>query len=164
MTKTESSLYETIAAIETDSALDRDQKINAQLELGLALLAMNIGIVSHIQDGIYTVMYCQSAAGGITPGTTFDLGITYCSLTVKLTTVTLAIPYATNSEYRRHPCREKFGLEAYIGVRFTHADGAYGTLNFSSAAPRKPFSSAEIRTFARLAAGVSGLLKEEGAA
>ncbi len=151
------SSRDAIRAIAGRTSLTRDTKADTLLELGLALFDMQIGIISYIRDGQYTVMYCQPSDAQLHPGTVFDLGITYCSLTIRLP-MPLPIPYATNSEYRRHPCREAFGLESYIGARFTHPDGALGTVNFSSTEPHKPFSQEERRFIQEMATTVEQAL------
>lgn len=160
MQKTDLSPYNTINAIRNDSSLDRDAKISALLDLGIDQFGLDIGIVSHIKDGMYTVLYCRPSDSGIEPGTTFDIGVTYCSLTIKLT-VPLMIAYATNSEYRRHPCREAFSLESYIGARFAYSDGALGTVNFSSTNPHAPFLLEDRKLVHEMACVVSRLVCEE---
>ncbi|RMG77170.1 MAG: GAF domain-containing protein [Chloroflexi bacterium] len=110
-----------------------DEKINKLLELGTKALGQNIGIISRIQNNNYVVKYAYSTGDPIAPGTTFKLGDTYCSVTMRQKQV-VAIPHFSISEFNRHPCYQLFKLEAYIGTPIMVKDQVYGTLNFSSAA------------------------------
>jgi len=47
---------------------------------------------------------------------------------------------AGKSEISEHPCYQAFKLESYIGAPLFVAGKRFGTLNFSAAAPRRPFT------------------------
>ncbi|NDJ33665.1 MAG: GAF domain-containing protein, partial [Chloroflexi bacterium] len=89
--------------------------------------------------------------GSIERGTTFELGKTYCAITVRSEDV-IGIEQMATSPYKGHPAYEAFGLEAYLGVPLTVNGQPYGTLNFSAPHPQAaPFSEAD-RDFVRLMA------------
>lgn len=107
------------------------------LRLGLERFELDIGIVSLIVGDTYEVV-AAVAPGGVAlgPGDTFELGNTYCSVTVE-SSGPVGFECAAESEFATHPAYGIFKLEAYIGLSI-HVDGAlYGTLNFSSAAVRE---------------------------
>ncbi len=112
------------------------ERLEQCLEEGLALaarhLGLEIGIISHVVGGDYTVDYHVSPGHiELADGDRFILGNTYCDLTLKAGDV-VAIDHMGHSKYAGHPSYSAFQLEAYIGVPFTVHGKVYGTVNFSS--------------------------------
>ncbi|MEM6527331.1 MAG: hypothetical protein AAF653_03505, partial [Chloroflexota bacterium] len=146
-------------------SLDADAKINAILKLGLDEFGMDIAIVSHIEEKKkkYTVLYSQTTGAELAPGTEFDLGVTYCSMTMKLPKA-LAIPHMKKSEHQRHPCYEAFKLESYLGYTLTRDRRVHGTINFSSPAARDQIPMAHRNLAEQMGEAVNTLLKHKDAA
>jgi len=139
----------TLYEISSDQNITLDLQIENTLRLGVETLDMASGIVSHIQGDLYTVMYFYAEKTGLARGKTFDLGVTYCSLTLSADDV-VSIDYMRDSDYSGHPCYNNFKLESYIGVPLIVNGERYGTLNFSKALPTaKPFTPSD-RDFIRL--------------
>ncbi|MBE2222856.1 MAG: GAF domain-containing protein [Anaerolineae bacterium] len=115
------------------------QPLSTQLQEALTLatkmLGMELGIISRISGERYEVQYNFPTDETIHQGQIFDLGLTYCSITMKANHV-IAINHMKQSVYSGHPCYVNNNLESYIGTLITVNDVPYGTLNFSSAHPR----------------------------
>ncbi|MGP4845055.1 PAS domain S-box protein [Marinobacter sp. 1Y8] len=122
------------------------------LALGCELLGMPFGIISHIRGNDYEVLLQVSPENTLEDGQHFELGDTYCSVTLAQGQM-LTIDHMGRSSYSGHPCYRAFSLESYIGTAMTVAGKPYGTLNFSSPDPRVPagFSDTE-RDFIQLLA------------
>lgn len=151
------SPFNQIHSIMADAERGPDEKINSLLRFGLDAFEMDVGIVSKIEGTTYTVLYAQPTSVGLETGTTFDLGVTYCSLTIRVT-MPLAIAHMSVSEHRRHPCYEAFRLESYIGARYSHPYADYATVNFSSSMPHITFSSQDRVLINSIAVNVEKLL------
>ena len=127
-------------------------KIQRLLELGCELFHLPFGIVSHVVGDNYSVAYCHSPDGEISPGAEFALGDCYCVHTLERKEVT-GFFHAGTSEIATHPCYQQFKLEAYLGVAIIVEGEVWGTLNFSSPYARtKDFSDDEyelIKLFAQ---------------
>lgn len=131
-----------------DPDLDIDNKIALLLKLGCDVLELPLGIVSRIEDSVYTVHYVNGPDWAPTTGTTFELSETYCSHTLIADDVK-HFHHAGDSEIANHPCYLGFGLEGYIGVPLRVGTERVGTLNFSGPEERRPFTALEIE-FVRL--------------
>ena len=80
----------------------------------------------------YLVEHCYAPEAALSPGQHFELGETYCGITMEADDV-VAIDHMKQSEHHWHPCYEAFALESYIGIPVYLDDVCYGTLNFSKA-------------------------------
>ncbi len=70
------------------------------------------------------------------------------------------LSYVGAGDLKSHPCYRKFRLEAYIGAPLYVEGRPYGTLNFSSPAPRRPFTEGE-RMLLQICAEWTGARLEE---
>ena len=122
--------------IRTDPQTPLEDKLQEALALTTKVLDMEIGIISAIDHQSYIVEQIYSQAPNIAKGAHFDLGMTYCNITMATDEV-VAINYVKHSSYSGHPCYANTGLEAYVGTRIWVNGRVYGTLNFSSSKPRK---------------------------
>ncbi|SFT92541.1 sensor domain-containing diguanylate cyclase [Halomonas saccharevitans] len=114
------------------------------LDDALAYLSLEIGLISHIEDERYTIWWAASRGPEIAPGTTFPLGDTYCRLMLDEADVFHTVRAGEDPRISGHPCYRTFGLESYIGIPLRVDGQVWGTLNFSSTAPRgRPFSEIE---------------------
>ena len=80
------------------------------------LLGLDVGIVSNIEGDVYTVRNVYAPAGGLHCGQQFDVGTTYCSITLQNAADVLSIPQMSKSKHADHPCFRKFQLECYLGI------------------------------------------------
>lgn len=123
--------------------LTTGEKIQRMLQLGLSYFGLDLAIVSHIEDGRYTVEFTHGTGATPDVGTLFPLGDTYCAHTVAAAGP-VAIHHARESEVADHPCYQNFALEAYIGCPLLIDGVQYGTVNFSSVEKRdRPFSESD---------------------
>lgn len=156
-TKLERSLrlIETIVA---DAALDNRAKIEQLLAVGIGAFDLEVAIVSNIVGQSYTVKHFWPPDSGLQHEQVFELGQTYCSITLRLGAV-VGIPYVQESPYRNHPCYQVFQLVSYFGVQLRVGGKYYGTVNFSSPTPRKqPFTDSDRRIIRKLADEIGLLL------
>lgn len=147
--------------------LNKESNLDLQLETALGLvssfLGLDLGLVSHIQGDAYIVKGVYAPGTDMEPGTSFDVGDTYCNLVLAADDV-ISIDDVKTSRYEGHPCYHSFGLESYIGAPVVVSGKRFGTINFSSAQPRQqPFSEAD-REFVRLLAEWAGMILERDGA
>ena len=149
------ALYE--IAGEYDRGLEH--QIIRILELGLLRFDLDIGILSQISDGEYTVYKQVSPAEvPLADGDAFQLGNTYCAITMQADRP-VGFEHVAQSEISTHPAYQSFGLEAYIGIPIHVKDEVFGTLNFSSPNPRpREFSAVDIEALQLMAAWVGSEL------
>lgn len=120
-----------------DAAGSLEEKIGMALDLGRQHLELETGIVSEITSDIYTVRWLSAPED-----TTLEAGLslpveqTYCAMLLDRGDH-LAISHMANSRYRNRPCYARLGLESYIAAPIEFDGKLFGTLNFSSAAPRQ---------------------------
>ena len=157
-------------SLATDSPLDRlqaivdapdmpnEDRLTAIMQLGREAFALDLAIISHIVGSDYHVQYAYPP-DAIPPGQVFELGKTYCSITIKFP-LPVAIAHMQASEHNRHPCYEAFKLESYIGASLMIDGKLYGTVNFSSPTPRKPYTHTERQLIQRMGAAVSAILTD----
>ncbi|MDT0632839.1 EAL domain-containing protein [Rubrivirga sp. S365] len=143
-----------LATVMSQGDLPFEDQAQQALALTASLLGLDVGTVSRIEGDDYTVVACHGAA--MAPGDRFDLGDTYCSITIGGRDL-FEIAHAAASPHRRHPCYLAFGLEAYVGAPLSVGGAPWGTLAFSSSAPlAAPLSDADrdlIRVLATWAGG-----------
>lgn len=153
------TLAQHIEAIRDDAQKSPAARIRALIGFGLQVLDLEIGIVSRISDGKYTVMYTNQSD---LDGQIFDLGNTYCSVTLGLTSEpVLAIKHFAISEYFRHPAYSAFKLETYIGTPIYANGQRYGTLNFTRQSPRlSGFDASDRQLVQMLGTAIGTLLAE----
>lgn len=132
-------------------------RIHRTLALAADLLGYQIGLLSRVQGTTYTVVASHAPEAEITAGDVFDLGDTYCAMTLGCDDL-LEIDYAGRSPHRAHPGHERFGLESYLGAPIRVDGNACGTLSFSSRCPRAAALPEADRNVVRiLAAWIGGV-------
>ncbi len=137
-----------VGALSYPSLPDR---LHAALAIGARLLGLEFGIVSHVDGESYRIESQISPADTLKDGQTFELGKTYCSITLQHDQV-LAIPHMGASPYLGHPCYNAFRLEAYIGAPIRVGGQVFGTVNFSSPKPYERTFDANDQEFVALLA------------
>ena len=100
-------------------------------------------------------------AAKLAPGDVFNLADAYCRDTLRAGTF-LSFEHASAGPWRQHPCYQKFGLEAYLGVPVRVGDQVYGTLSFSNFTPRSaPFTPVDRELIQLMAQWVGSVLEQE---
>jgi PAS domain S-box-containing protein len=110
------------------------------LKTGCELLKFSTGIISRIQDQVYTIEAIQSSQSeleGLKPGLCFELGNTYCAAVVKNRKTIVYHNVGNLPELQSHPAYQALKLQSYIGTPIWANDQLYGTLNFSSLQARE---------------------------
>ncbi|MEM9860459.1 MAG: GAF domain-containing protein, partial [Myxococcota bacterium] len=153
--------------LEATLAFAERAKRDGRLRIQRALDSLNrsfgteIAIVSHIVGDTYTVLHASAPEGTIAPGDVFELGTTYCALTVRSDKV-LAIDDMGASEYAGHPCYAERGLESYLGVPIQVNGAAFGTISFSSPAARSvAWTESDVVSVTMIAEWTSMLLERD---
>ncbi len=138
-------------------------QIQCLLVTGCQHLQMKCGIFSYIEGDRYTVMqvHTTSPSYKLQSGDKFELGITYCQLTIESRNA-MGFAHAKNTEIIHHPAYEALQLEAYLGAP-VYLDGKpYGTLNFTSIEPRaEEFSDSEKQFVQMMAEWISNKLQSQ---
>lgn len=148
--KTERTLAE-LYAITSTRELGHEDKIAEILRLGCEHFDLSFGVISHVIDDRYNIMYAQSPNDELAYGMSFELKDTYCALTLEADGP-LATSNAAKSEFAKHPCYEVFALETYIGAPLLVDGEVHGTINFTSADIRKrAFTPADLQIIRQFA-------------
>jgi len=131
------------------------------LAAGIDHWGLELGIVSHIEDGIYVIVEAVSLNETIAPGSTFPLNSTYCREVFEKEE-TVAYTHVQGIEgMRRHPLYPTNTLEVYIGSPIWVEGKVWGTLNFTSKRIRsEEFSQKDIAYLEQQAEKVAALLSE----
>lgn len=145
-----------------DPETDDNARIGKALALGSEYLDLPLAIVSEITSDVYTILWFDAPEdAGLAQGANFPLRDTYCSILVE-NGHSMAIDHMATSPYKTYPCYAAFGLESYIAAPIHIRDQLFGTLNFSSAEPRKtPFSGTEITFVTLLARWIAGVIERK---
>ena len=152
---------ELLYLITVQTARNIDEQLQQALDLACDLLDLELGIISHIYDTNYEVLYFYPPDTELEQGQIFDLTQTYCSITLREGGI-LAIDHMRHSQFLSHPCYEAFGLESYLGAAVWVDGKPYGTLNFSSGQPRqRPFSQADKNFLELLARWVGSAIERK---
>ncbi|GAA0792842.1 sensor domain-containing diguanylate cyclase [Marinobacterium sediminicola] len=122
-----------LAALNEVAALTHlpfQEQLRQALRIGNEHFGLSFGIVSEISGQTYKLLAQVSPPGTLEDAQCFELGNTYCDITLKLNDV-LAISSMGSSVYHHHPCYELFHLESYLGAPVYVNDQVFGTVNFS---------------------------------
>ena len=140
-----------LQAVMGKSDLSAETRLEELLKVGCHTLGLEIGIVSRIQDSVYTVRATHAPEAEIRAGDRFDVESTYCSEVVASDSVR-SFADAVADGRQTHPAYREFELESYIGAPLVVDGDHYGTVSFSSPTTRvTPFGALE-RTFVELVA------------
>lgn len=144
-----------------DDNLSLSERFDKLFQFGLEVFNLELGIISHIKNGIYTIEYTTNPDF---IGQGFKLGDTYCSITVKQSGNVLGIRQMGVSEFLRHPAYGLFQLEAYIGASIMVNGKLYGTINFTKPDARiSSFTAEEKSLLNEMATFVGELLEKHQA-
>lgn len=121
-------------------------QIKEGLKIALDYLEMDLGVISQIDDEVYTVKHFVAKNEGVelSNGDEFKLSDTFCDIVIAKDDI-LYMKNVSESKYSEHPCHELFGVESYLGVNYSINGKKCGTVNFSSPDPRnKEFDSYDL--------------------
>ena len=136
-----------------------ESKIKDILYEGRERFGLDIGIVSHIENKMYTGVQCVSKGKGISVGTEFELQDTYCSDVIRTGKTRFYKDVAEITEMLKHPCYLNTQLRSYVGTPVFNNGKIWGTLNYSSIYPHKlEYTDEEIQFLENQSATVSRLL------
>ena len=136
-------------------------RIQALLAMGCQRFGMAIGLLCHMDGERQEVVQSITPGGEIAPGDVLNLADAYCRDTLRAGAF-LGFEHASTGPWRHHPCYQKFGLEAYLGVPVRVGDQVYGTLSFSNFTPRSaPFTPVDRELIQLMAQWVGGALEQE---
>ena len=136
-------------------------RIQALLAMGCQRFGMAIGLLCHMDGDRQEIVQSVVPGGELAPGNIFNLTDTYCRDTLRAGTL-LSFEHASTGPWRQHPCYQKFGLEAYLGVPVQVGDEVYGTLSFSNFQPRSaPFGPLDRELIQLMAQWVGSVLAQE---
>lgn len=132
------------------------------LDTGRRLFQMDVGIVSRIESGAYTVLAVQPVTAGYAAGDVFPLGSTYCSEVVRVEQTMAVRHLAGEPRMASHPAYRSNPLGAYLAAPIYVAEEIYGTLNFTSSQPRPvPFSESEVELIELMARSLGQALERD---
>lgn len=149
------TLYEIASAYD----LGFDEQVRRLLELGLQRFDLDIGILSKVEGQTYRVLHHVAPPHiALEDGAEFPLGETYCSLALHANGP-IGVERAQTSVYSEHPAYRRFRLEAYVGIPVRVRNQVFGTLNFSSPAPKsRNFSDVDFDALKLMAAWIGSEL------
>ncbi len=106
------------------------------LEIGKRLFHLDTGIVSRIENDVYTILAYSSPLEGLEVGQTFPLEDTYCREVFERRK-TVAFPHVgANKKMCNHPVYINMQLESYISAPIYVNGEIFGTINFTDKAIR----------------------------
>ncbi len=150
-------LYE----VTTQQDVPLDDLIEQTLRRTADLFGMEIGVLSFVEDDVFTVVSALTPDEmPMPPGTTFPLGDTICSRTIEGNTI-VAEHHISTSEMCVLPAYERYRVESYIGMPLFVGGQKYGTLAFSSLLPHEPFTDVDIETMHLLGQWVAAALLQQ---
>lgn len=134
------------------------------IQRGRYSLGLHVGIVSHIEGDIYTIVSVLSDYPGFHAGDCFELGNTYCLDVSKRKEVMTYPDVANIQEMLKHPVYLSTQLRAYIGAPVMVDNYLWGTLNFSSKFPKHEFADDDFRLMESLCRDTTAVIKKHGMA
>ncbi len=106
------------------------------LETGCQIFGLETGIISQIEEEVYTIRSVRSNIDALAANDCFDLADTYCAAVVHEHQTVAYSQVSHMVEMQGHPVYQTLRLESYLGTPIFVNGDIYGTLNFSSTTPR----------------------------
>ncbi len=149
-----------LSEIAASSHLSFEEQLRHSLDIGLQHLGLDTGIISQVENQRYTVLYHRPLEAKLEQQV-FDLGRTYCVLTLQADDV-VAIHPVKDSDYAQHPAYQDLKLESYIGAPLQVKGMVFGTVNFTALQARtQAFNEADIEFVRLLSRWISSVLERE---
>ena len=138
--------------LNTSSYNSLEERFADYLETGCQILGFTTGIISQIDDQIYTILAVTSDLEYLKPNLDLNLSYTYCTEVIK-TKLTIAYAHVGKiAQMQRHLVYQNLKLESYIGTPIFVNGEIYGTLNFSSTEIRRQDFAEKEKEFIELMA------------
>ncbi len=150
---------EAIYQITSQPNFDLHQQMNQVLERAVELLGLETSILTCIEGEQSTVISAYDQHQQIQPEQTFHLKDLFCDITFREDRL-VAIHHVEISDYRTHPCYQKFEVEAYAGIPIRVKGKKFGTLSLFSSQPREvPFTQSDKNFIYNLGQWISATLE-----
>jgi signal transduction histidine kinase/ActR/RegA family two-component response regulator len=141
-----SAMLEELHKLNSIESLDIDTLAESYLDVGMNVLNLDFGIISHVDGDDYEVLYAISPENVIEPGSHFELAGTYCEEVIKQGKTVFYREVGQIEKLKDHPVYVNMKLESYISTPIYILDKVIGTINFSSRDIRKrSFSPEEVK-------------------
>lgn len=140
-------------ALHQRGTLSTDEKINMLLQTGVDAFGMEIGVISHVKNKTFTILYSSYSRSVCMQ---YPLQKTYCDYSLAQND-TFAIHDASTS-HSNHFARVRLGVESYFGIPLIINGKVYGTLAFIKGIAKTPFSEAEKSLLRQLARKAESIL------
>lgn len=134
--------------ITADTELVTTETIEKVLELGCEYLEMESGFLTHIEGDTQQIVRASSPHEALQPGKEYPL-LGASQKTIEMDEP-LTIEHAQASGWESDPAYERFGFEAYVGVKLMVDGERYGTVCFADRTPRETGLSEFERSFVDL--------------
>ncbi len=121
-----------IHRLNTTSYSNFEKLFTDYLETGCKIFDSSIGIISRVQEEIYTIYAVKSPSRDLVADQQFFLGDTYCSEVIKQKKTVAYCHGEGILSPQSHPAYKNLKLESYLGTPIWVNGEIYGTLNFSS--------------------------------
>lgn len=149
-----------------DQELSAQDRMELALRSGLKRLRVGGGIVTlngaHGCRVLATVTADDASSGWLSAGKEISLGLTYCGL-LNEGRESLAIDFASLSDWRHHAAHRDLGWESFIGTRRELESGGYLAVGFYGWAARDQIFGAEEKLFvSQLANWITAISQSEG--
>ena len=155
------SIIKELQTISNDHTMSLDEKLDNLLSIGTKILELETGIVSNVRGDRYSVMCAVTPDNSIPVNSEFALLDTYCADVVNAQSH-IAYHDINCEPGASHPCFAKYTLKSYIAAPVTVSGEFFGTVNFSSLAPRpKPFTTIEVDYLLLLASWIGNELERQ---
>lgn len=155
------SIIKELQTISNDHTMSLDEKLDNLLSIGTKILELETGIVSNVRGDRYSVMCAVTPDNSIPVNSEFALLDTYCADVVNAQSH-IAYHDINCEPGASHPCFAKYTLKSYIAAPVTVSGEFFGTVNFSSLAPRpKPFTTIEVDYLLLLASWIGNELERK---
>lgn len=148
-----------------DIATNGRLSIHEQFQLALArarrFLKLDIALIGRIEKERYEIAWLSTAGfETFKQGEILPLAKTCCGIAFDAKQV-VVINDLAHSDYRDHPGRAVYGMEAFIGIPIQVAGEPFGTLSFSSLKPRLPFDDSEIMFVSLLSGWIGDTIERD---
>ena len=114
-----------------------DELFADYLAVGCAMFQLSTGIISQIDEEVYTVLAVHSDLKALQGGQVFNLKETYCEKVISSQKTIAMGNVGLMEDLCRHPAYINLQLESYIGTPLYINGKIVGTINFSSTSSRK---------------------------
>jgi two-component system, sensor histidine kinase len=140
-------------ALHQRGTLNTDEKLNMLLQTGVDAFGMEIGVISHIQNNTFTILYSSYPRSVCMQ---YPLHKTYCEFSLAQNDAYTI--HDASTSHNKHFARVRLGVESYLGIPLIINKQVYGTLAFIKGIAKTPFSEAEKSLLRQLARKAESIL------